>query len=130
MTSFLVAETLTGPVTLDDGTVIPAGSTMTVGEDGTVQYTDASGNILAQVSTTTLSSGGTRVTIVRPNNEGSFEQVVVTKSPAGTVLSVSSPTSLPTPPAPVTPGGTGGGGGAGGPGTGSPGVPNNPANVV
>ncbi|MEQ9823064.1 MAG: hypothetical protein ABQ298_01630 [Puniceicoccaceae bacterium] len=117
------AQVLERSESLADGTVIPAGAEMIIGEDGTVQYVDE-GIILASVKTF-VSSAGTTTEITKRLRDGSYVLVVI--APNGTV-SNPVPTSAPTPVTPGTGGSVGGSGAVQGPSGAS--IPNNPATVI
>jgi len=124
-TANLFADKLTTPETLADGTtVIPAGSDMIVGEDGTVQYLDEEGVILASVKTT-VTPNGTTIAITKRTSNGKYVLVYVYEN--GTI-SAPVEASAPTKVTVGTGGGVGGSAGTQGP-TGLS-IPNNPATVI
>ncbi len=119
----MFADTLVNSETLADGTVIPAGSEMIVGDNGVVQYKDSNGVILASVKVITTSQGP-RTEITKRIADGSYVLVVV--SPTGATSTT--PTPAPTAVTPATGGTVGGSVGTQGPSGTS--IPNNPATVI
>jgi hypothetical protein len=94
---------------LSDGTEITY-ETMVIGEDGTIQYLDAEGNIVAEVSSVSTDDGSEETIKVRGPN-GRYTQRVVELSPTGTVIDIgaTNPASAPTPVTPASDGGAVGG---------------------
>jgi hypothetical protein len=119
----LNAAVLEKPETLADGTVIPAGVELIIGEDGTMQYVDDS-VILASVKTY-VTAAGTTTEITKRIADGSYVLVVV--SPSGAVSSPV-PTQAPTNVTVASGEGVGGSGAVQGPSGAS--IPNNPATVI
>jgi hypothetical protein len=119
----LNAAILEKPETLADGTVIPAGAELIIGEDGTMQYLD--GTIILASVKSYITAAGTTTEIMKRIADGSYVLVVV--SPSGSV-SAPVPTQAPTLVTPATGGDVGGSGAVQGPS--GVNIPNNPATVI
>ena len=103
--SVVFAQDDSSPIVLPDGTELPADTVVVVGEDGTTEYQDAAGNVLAQVSTKTNTDGSTVTTVVVKTTSGSFIQKTVT-TPAGggtPTITNNGVVSTPTPVVPANP---------------------------